>query len=52
LFDMVELTDTRQGFQCHGTFIGLVQIENFLRACAQQPSSMQGSWRVSVNKAL
>ena len=27
LFDMVQLTDTRQGFQRHGTGIGLVQIE-------------------------
>jgi hypothetical protein len=27
LFDMVQMTNARQGFQRHGTGIGLVQIE-------------------------
>jgi len=54
VFDMVQLTDARQSFQRHRTLIGLVQIEELRRACAQQPNSMQGdaSWRAVENNAL
>jgi len=34
LFDMVQVADARQGFQRHGTLIGLVQIEK-LAACVR-----------------
>jgi hypothetical protein len=51
LFDMVQVADARQGFQLHGTGIGLVQIEK-LAACVRPATQFNTSWRAVKNKAL